>query len=80
MIKWSFSGVYILRIREKIKSNLVLAVVAESKALYYVESANGQGEENLAFWLATRAGEMGPPCQLGISRVGPARKKLLFAI
>ena len=29
-------------------------------------------------WLATRAGEMRPPCKLGISRFGPARKKFTF--
>ena len=39
------------------------------------ESASEQDEVNPAFWLATRAGEMGPPCPLGISRAGPARKK-----
>jgi len=30
------------------------------------------------FWLATRAGKIGPPCLLGISRFGPARKSSLF--
>ena len=39
------------------------------------ESVCEQDEVNPAFWLATRAGEMGPPCPLGISRAGPARKK-----
>ena len=79
MVKWSFPGsLYFENTRENFKSNLVLVVVLESKALYYVESANGQGKENPAFWFATRAGEMGPPCQLGISRVRPARKKFTF--
>ena len=38
------------------------------------ESVSGQDEANLAFWLATRAGKIGPSCPLGISRVVPARK------
>ena len=44
------------------------------RQIYYMaESANP------AFWLATRAGKMGLPCPLGISRLGPARKKLSFS-
>ena len=40
--------------------------------------ARGQDKANPAFWLATRVGEMGPFCPLGILRVGPARKTSLF--
>ena len=37
---------------------------------YYVaESASGPDKANSVFRLATRAGIMGPCCQLGISRV-----------
>lgn len=51
------------------------------KSLYYkAEFASWQGEANPAFWLATRTGKMGPPCQLGITRVGPASKTLFLAI
>ena len=42
------------------------------------EPASGQEERNPAFWLATRAGNMGSSCPLGISRIGPARKNYLF--
>ena len=50
-----------------------------SRQCYYMaESASEQDEVNPAFWLATRAGEMGPPYLLGFSRVGPARKKFTF--
>ena len=42
------------------------------------ESASEQDEVNPTFWLATRAGEMGPPYLLGFSRVGPAGKKFTF--
>ena len=40
---------------------------------YLAESANP------AFWLATRAGNMGLSCPLGISRSGPARKIFPFS-
>ena len=72
------SGESIFWTLKNFKSHLVLIVVIESKGLYYVESENGQGEENPAFWLGTRAGEMGPSCQLGISRAGPPRRKFTF--
>ena len=42
------------------------------------EPASGQEERNPAFWLATRAGNMGSSCPLRISRIGPARKNYLF--
>ena len=38
------------------------------------ESASGQNKANPALWLATRAGKVGRPWPLGISRIGPARK------
>ena len=44
------------------------------RQIYYMtESANPP------FWLATRAGKMGLSCPLGISRLGPTRKKLSFS-
>ena len=46
---------------------------------YMAQSVSGQGETNPAFWLVTRADEMGLSCPLGISRVGLARKSSLFA-
>ena len=80
MVKWSFPGSLCFENTQKnFKSHLVLVVVFESKALYYVESANGHGEVNPAFWLATRAGEMGSSWPLEISRVGPARKTFTFS-
>ena len=43
------------------------------RQIYYMAEST-----NPAFWLATRAGKMGLSCPLGISRLGPARKKHLF--
>ena len=42
-------------------------------------STRGQDEANPVFWLATRAGKMGPSCRLRIARFGPANKRLLGA-
>ena len=39
------------------------------------ESTSGQDDANPVFRLATRAGKEGTSCPLGISRVGPAKKK-----
>ena len=51
------------------------------KSLYRkAEFASWQGEANPAFWLAPRAGKMSPPCQYGITRVGPGSKTLFLAI
>ena len=46
---------------------------------YYVaESASGQDKANPVFWLAPRAGKMGPCCLPGISRFDPTSNKGLF--
>ena len=44
------------------------------RQIYYMAEST-----NPAFWLATRAGKMGLSCPLGISRLGPARKKTSFS-
>ena len=43
---------------------------------YMAESTSGQDDANPVFRLATRAGKEGTSCPLGISRVGPAKKKI----
>ena len=47
-------------------------------AYYMAESTSGQDEANTVFWLATWAGKVGLSCPLGISRIGPARRKFSF--
>lgn len=42
------------------------------------ESVSRQDEASPVFWLATRTGSMSLPCPLGISNLGPARKKFSF--
>ena len=47
---------------------------------YYVaESASEQDKANSVFWLAPRAGKMGPCSPLGISRFDPTSNKGLFS-
>ena len=47
---------------------------------YYVaESASEQDKANPVFWLALRAGKMGPCSPLGTSRFDPTRNKGLFS-
>ena len=47
---------------------------------YYVaESASEQDKANPVFWLAPRAGKMGPCSPLGISRFDPTSNKGLFS-
>ena len=47
---------------------------------YMAKSARGQDEVTPTFWLATRAGKMGPSCPRGISRVGPTSRKKTFSL
>ena len=47
---------------------------------YMAESTSGQDDANPVFRLAIRVGKEGTSCPLGISRVGPAKKKYVINV
>ena len=51
-----------------------------NSSYYMAESTSGQDDANPVFRLATRAGKEGTSCPLGISRVGPAKKRYLINV